>query len=173
MQPSGKIVDGFHFLPPSLAAWIRKTIPDAPFEGPIPWAPLKQPVARTTFALVTSAGIRLRSDPPFDMEREKREPTWGDRSHRTIPKDPARRREIAVNHLHINPDYILQDINVMLPIDRMAELEREGAIGRLAETHYAFYGFQWESTEFVETAIAPMAAQMAREEVQAALLTPA
>jgi D-proline reductase (dithiol) PrdB len=173
MQPSGKIVDGFHFLPPSLAAWIRKAIPDAPFAGPIPWAPMKQPVERTAFALVTSAGIRLRSDAPFDMEREKLEPTWGDRGHRRIPKDPVRRREIAVDHLHINPDYILQDINVMLPIDRMAELEREGAIGRLAETHYAFYGFQWESTEFVETAIAPMAAQMAREEVQAALLTPA
>ena len=173
MQPSGKIVDGFHFLPPSLGAWIRKTIPEAPFTGPIPWAPLKQPVARTAFALVTSAGIRLRSDAPFDMEREKLEPTWGDRSHRRVPKDPARRGAIAVDHLHINPDYILQDINVMLPIDRMTELEREGAIGRLAETHYSFYGFQWESTEFVETAIAPMAAQMAREEVQAALLTPA
>jgi D-proline reductase (dithiol) PrdB len=173
MHPSGKIVDGFHFLPPSLAAWIRKTIPETDFAGPIPWAPLRQPLARTAFALVTSAGIRLRSDAPFDMEREKREPTWGDRSHRRIPKDPARRSEIAVDHLHINPDYILQDINVMLPIDRMAELEREGAIGGLAETHYAFYGFQWESTEFVETAIAPMAAQMAREKVQAALLTPA
>jgi D-proline reductase (dithiol) PrdB len=173
MQPSGKIVDGFHFLPPSLAAWIRKTIPEAPFAGPIPWAPLKQPVERTAFALVTSAGIRLRSDAPFDMEREKLEPTWGDRSHRRIPKDPARRGEIAVDHLHINPDYILQDINVMLPIDRMAELEREGAIGRLAETHYSFYGFQWDSTEFVETAIAPMAAQMEREKVEAALLTPA
>jgi hypothetical protein len=173
MQPSGKIVDGFHFLPPSLGAWIRNTIPATPFEGPIPWAPLKKPVARTAFALVTSAGIRLGSDPPFDMEREKREPTWGDRSYRTIPKDPSRRREIAVDHLHINPDYILQDINVMLPIDRMAELEPEGAIGRLAETHYSFYGFQWDSTEFIETAIAPMAVQMAREGVEAALLTPA
>jgi D-proline reductase (dithiol) PrdB len=173
MASSDRIVDGFHFLPPSLGAWIRQTIPATEFAGPIPWAPLKQPVAQTAFALVTSAGISLPTDPPFDMERELREPTWGDRSYRKIPKDPSRRREIAVNHLHINRDYILQDINVMLPLDRMAELEQQGAVGRLAETHYSFYGFQWDSTEFIDTAIAPMAAQMAREEVEAALLTPA
>lgn len=173
MEPGSKVVDGFRFLPPSLGAWIRKTIPEREFQGPIPWAPLRHPVERTAFALITSAGIRLASEPPFDMERETREPTWGDRSHRRIPKDPARRPTIAVNHLHINPEYILQDINVMLPVDRMIEFEREGVIGRLAETHYSFYGFQWESTEFLETAIAPMAEQMAREQVEAALLTPA
>jgi len=61
----------------------------------------------------------------------------------------------------------------MLPVDRMIEFEQEGVIGRLAETHYSFYGFQWESTEFIDTAIAPMAEQMAREKVEAALLTPA
>ena len=173
MEPSGKVVDGFHFLPPSLGAWIRKTIPETEYEGPIPWAPLKKPIARTAFALITSAGISLASDPPFDMEREKREPTWGDRGFRKIPRDATARRAIAVNHLHINPEYILQDLNVMLPIERMAEFEQDGTIGHLAETHYSFYGFQWESTAFIDTAIAPMAEQMAREKVEAALLTPA
>ena len=173
MEPSGKIVDGFHFLPPSLGAWIRKTIPETEFPGEIPWTPLRRPLERTAFALITSAGISRASDPPFGMEREKREPTWGDRGFRIIPRDAAVRGPIAVHHLHINPEYILQDLNVMLPIDRMAEFEREGTIGRLAESHYSFYGFQWESTDFVETAIAPMAAQMAREGVEAALLTPA
>jgi hypothetical protein len=61
----------------------------------------------------------------------------------------------------------------MLPLERMAEFEKEGVIGRLADTAYSFYGFQWQNTEFVDQAIAPMAEDMRREAVDAVLLTPA
>jgi len=168
-----KTVDGFRFLPPSLAAWIRRYhIPPTEFRGDIPWTPMAAPLNRSVFALVTSAGISLKSDPPFDMEREKREPLWGDRSFRTIPRKTTA-RDIDVNHLHINTGYILEDINVMLPLARMAEFEQEGVIGRLADTSYSFYGFQWQNDEFIERAIAPMAARMQTEGVGAVLLTPA
>jgi len=50
-------------------------------------------------------------------------------------------QDVNVNHLHINTGYILEDINVMLPLARMAEFEHEGIIGRLADTSYSFYGF--------------------------------
>jgi D-proline reductase (dithiol) PrdB len=173
MDPSEKTVDGFRFLPPSLGAWIRRYhIPETEFEGEIPWTPLAAPLNRTTLALVTSAGISLKSDPPFDMEREKREPLWGDRSFRRIPRETAA-PDVNVNHLHINTGYILEDINVMLPLARTAELEQEGIVGRLAPSSYSFYGFQWMNTEFIEQAIAPMARQMREEGVGAVLLTPA
>ena len=168
-----KTVDGFRFLPPSLAAWIRRYhIPPTEFRGDIPWTPMAAPLNRSVFALVTSAGISLKSDPPFDMEREKREPLWGDRSFRLIPRGTAA-QDVDVNHLHINTGYILEDINVMLPLARMAEFEQEGFIGRLADTSYSFYGFQWQNDEFIERAIAPMAARMQTEGVGAVLLTPA
>jgi len=122
--------------------------------------------------LVTSAGISLKIDPPFDMEREKREPTWGDRSFREIPRH-ATGKDIDVNHLHINTTYIQQDINVVLPLARMAEFEQEEIIGRLAPTAYAFYGFQWQSLAFLETAIAPIARKLRRDGVETVLLTPA
>jgi D-proline reductase (dithiol) PrdB len=172
MEPAGKIVDGFRFLPPGLAAWIRGRIPEEKFAGPIPWTPPAKPLNRATLALITSAGISLKSQPPFDMEREKREPTWGDRSFRMIPRGSTA-KDIQVNHLHINTGYIEQDINVMLPLERMAEFEQGGVIGRLADTHYSFYGFQWQSTDFIHEAIAPMADRMQKEGVDAALLTPA
>lgn len=139
-----KIVDGFRFIPPGLRAWIKNSIPDEDFKGAIPWKPLARPVAQTTVALVTSAGISPKSDPPFDMEREKRDPFWGDRSYRSIPRGTTD-KDINVNHLHINTKYIQQDINVILPLARMAEFEEEGIIGHLAPTSYSFYGFQWES----------------------------
>ena len=172
MNQSEKIVDGFRFLPPSLRAWIRSTIPSEDFDGGIPWTPLSKPLNEATVALVTSAGISLKSDLPFDMEREKSEPTWGDPSYRTIPKE-TRSSDINVNHLHINTEHILADMNVMLPLDRMEELSNQGVIGSLAPTAYSFYGFQWQRKDFLATAIAPMIDQMKSEGVDAVLLTPA
>jgi len=172
MGASEKNVDGFRFLPPSLAAWIRNRIPDDGFKGTIPWTSLRKPLSEATLALVTSAGISLKTDPPFDMEKEKREPTWGDRSFRIIPRDTTE-AGINANHLHINTDYITQDINVILPLARMREFEREGIIGRLAPTAYSFYGFQWESTDFLSKAIEPMSKKMREEGVDAVILTPA
>src|SRR4030042_4793591 len=166
MEQGEKIVDGFRFLPPALAAWIRKNIPDEEFKGFIPWTPMVKHLAQTTLALVTSAGISLKSDPPFDMEREKREATWGDRSYRVIPRGITE-KDIEVNHLHINTNYIKKDINVILPLDRMAEFEQEKIIGRLAGTAYSFYGFQWQNTEFLSEAIAPISKKMKLEEVEA------
>lgn len=172
MAASEGIVDGFRFLPPSLAAWIGNMLSEEEFKGDIPWTPLSKPLRETTLTLVTSAGISLKTDPPFDMEREKKEPTWGDRSFRALPKN-ATEADINVNHLHINTGYILQDINVILPLARMLELEQEGIIGRVAPTAYSFYGFQWQSTEFLTEAIQPMAERMRDEGVEAVILTPA
>jgi D-proline reductase (dithiol) PrdB len=172
MQASEKTVDGFRFLPPSLASWINSLIPEQDFKGSIPFTPLSKPLSEATLALVTSAGISLKTDPPFDMEREKKEGTWGDRSFRALPKNTTA-ADIAVNHLHINTQFILQDINVMLPLARMSEFEQEGIIGHLAPTAYSFYGFQWESTDFLKEAIEPISKKMREEGVDAVILTPA
>jgi len=172
MEPTAKTVDAYRFLPPGLAAWIRTYIPEAEFSGPIPWTPMAKPLGGAKLALVTSAGISLKAEPPFDMEREKREPTWGDRSFRKIPKKSTA-RDVNANHLHINTAYLLQDINVMLPLERLSEFESEGLIGELAPTSYSYYGFQRQTADFIQAAIAPMAECMQTEEVDAVLLTPA
>ena len=98
MEQNEKIVDGFRFLPPGLKTWVQTFIPDEDFKGSIPWTPMTKPLSQTTIALVTSAGISLRSDPPFDMEREKREPFWGDRSFRAIPRGTTE-KDIEANHV--------------------------------------------------------------------------
>ena len=172
MEQAGKTVDGFRFLPPGLAAWIRKFIPDEEFKGFIPWTPMAKPLSQTTLALVTSAGISLKTDPPFDMEKEKREAIWGDRSYRAIPRWTTE-KDVEVNHLHINTNYIKQDINVILPMARMAEFEEEKIIGRHAPTAYSFYGFQWQNTDFLKEAIEPSSKKMKLEGVEAVLMTPA
>ena len=159
-------------MPPSLGAWIGKDIPSEDFSGNIPWTPLKKPINQTRFALMTSAGISLKSDTPFDMEREKKEPTWGDPTAREIPKTTTA-AEIDVNHLHINTDYIKQDINVMLPLQRFQELEADGIIGSLAPTSYSYYGFQLDPKVLLEETMPKVTAKMLDEGVEAVFLTPA
>ena len=172
MEQGEKVVNGFRFLPPGLAAWIRTFIREKEFIGAIPWTPLSKTLKEATLSLVTSAGISLKTDLPFDMEREKKEPMWGDRSFRMIPRGTTE-KDIDVNHLHINTTYIKKDINVILPLARMAEFEKEGILGRLAPTSYSFYGFQWQNTDFLKEAIEPISKRMRLEGVEVVLLTPA
>lgn len=172
MVHADKTVDGFRFMPPSLRAWMSRAIPEGPYNGYIPWTPLQRSIKEATFSLVTTAGISMKTDPPFDVEREKREPTWGDPSHREIPKSAAE-ADIHVNHLHIKTDYITQDINVMLPLARFREFEEEGIIGKLAPTCYSYYGFQLNPKILLEETMPKMASKMREEAVEAVLLTPA
>jgi D-proline reductase (dithiol) PrdB len=171
MTEENKVVNGFCFMPPSLGAWINSTIPKGEFRGEIPWTPVIKPLSKITFALMTSAGINMHGDPPFDMERETREPLWGDPSYRKIPitATPA---DIDVNHLHVNTGYIKKDINVALPINRFQELAADGIIGALAPTAYSYYGYQMDPTVLISETMPRVAADMQSEGVEAALLTP-
>lgn len=172
MSDTSKTVDGFIFMPPSLRAWISKDIPEHPYSGRIPWTPLEKPISQTTFTLMTTAGISMKSDPPFDLERERREPAWGDPSYREIPKT-ATEGDIQVSHLHINTTYIKEDINVMLPLRRFQEFEQRGIIGKLATTCYSYYGFQLDPAALLNETMPKVAERMRQENVEAVLLTPA
>ena len=172
MTEQQKIVDGFRFMPPSLGAWIGGEIPEEPFSGDIPWTPLGKPLSETTFTLMTSAGMSMKGDPPFDMEREKREALWGDPTYREIPHS-ATENDIDVNHLHINTKYIEQDMNVMLPTTRFFEFEEEGIIGKLTPTVYSYYGFQLDPKVLLEETMPKVIERMHGESVEAVFLTPA
>ena len=95
MSASATPVDGFKFLPPKLSAWIKTFIPEE-YSGDIPFQPLQKPLNGARVALVTSAGISVKPDPPFDMEREKKDPTQGDPSSRMIPIT------VAVNNFEVS-----------------------------------------------------------------------
>ena len=163
-------IDSFKFLPGSIAAYYRNL--PVQREEPVPFTPLAKPLSASRFALVTTAGIhRKGTEPPFDTEREKREPFWGDPTFRRIPRD-VRQEEIGASHLHTNNRDVLLDVNIALPVHRFAEMEAEGAIGSLAPTSYSFMGYQMNTTEWRERYAPEAAALMKGEGVDAVLLTP-
>lgn len=133
-------VDSYKFLPRLIAAFYEMV--EVEPELPIPWTPLSRPQSERKFGLVTSGGLFQKgSDAPFDLERERSEPTWGDPTYRAIPAH-IRQDEIGVSHLHINPHWVESDINVLLPINRFQELAAGVTSGALAENHYSFMGYQ-------------------------------
>ena len=164
-------VDSFRYLPGSIAAYYRNM--PVQKEDPIPWTPLAKPLSESRFALVTTAGIYVEgAEPPFDMEREKREPMWGDPTFRKIPRDVSQ-EQIGASHLHINNRDLLQDVNIVLPVQRFLELESEGVIGSLAPTSYSYMGYQMNNSEWRNKYGPEVAGLMKDEAVDCVLLTPA
>jgi D-proline reductase (dithiol) PrdB len=171
-RASVREVDPWRFLDSSAAETTAARIARQPPHPPIPWAAVSKPISESRVALLSTAGISMKGDPPFDLDSERRHPTWGDPSFRAIRSD-ATAADVEVSHLHINTIFIRRDVNVALPLDRLRELVGVGVVGSSAPTHYSTMGYQGSSTKRLEEETAPaIAAAMKSEEVDLALLAP-
>ena len=85
-------------------------------------------------ALITTAGLHLRSDQPFDSG-------GGGIDYRVIPGDVAP-ADLVMSHASVNFDRsgFQSDWNVTFPLDRLKELVHDKIIGSLAAFHYSFMG---------------------------------
>jgi len=165
-------VDPWRFAGSFLARVLGGRIPETPTHDPIPWTPVAKPLAASKVALLSTAGLSMRGDAPFDMEGERRRPTWGDPSWRRLRAD-ASADAIEANHLHIDTSYIERDLNVVLPLDRLRWLVGSGEVGAMADTHYSVMGYQGSDPGRLERESAPEIAEAMRsEEVDLALLAP-
>ena len=114
-------VDSFAFLPRSFRPMFEKPPRLEGHDAPA-WAPFEKRLAEAKIALLSSAGLYVKaSQPSFDGERERREPTWGDPSWRAIPADVTT-AELGMMHLHLNTEDVLADHDIALPTTRLAEL---------------------------------------------------
>jgi D-proline reductase (dithiol) PrdB len=164
-------VDSFKFLPKSFRFMFENV--DIEFGGPV-WAPFNKPLSEATIAVLSSAGIFVRDEQePFDMGREKREPTWGDPTWRIIPSDVAQSM-VDATHLHINTDHVKRDIGVAMGLRALTALETEGVIGRLAEENYSVMGYQENGCEVWQSRTGPeIIKHLQQAGVDALLLAPA
>ncbi len=104
---------------------------DCPSYATTPWV-TPAPATQRHVALVSTAGLIQRGDRPM-LSRE--------RGYREIP-DSVDDRDILCSHVSTNFDRtgFQQDLNVMLPRERLRELQRDGFVGEAADCHYAFMG---------------------------------
>ena len=137
-------------------------------EDGVPWTPLPKPLAQCTVAIVTTAGLHLRDDRPFNRDHP-----GGESTYRVIPgdADPA---DIVQSHFSIGFDRtaIYRDLNITFPMDRVRELAERGVIGKVAPNHYSFMGALRDCTVIAEQTGPEVARQLRAEGVDLALLTP-
>ena len=156
-------VDSFRFLPRSFVPLYSDV---APLDGEQDdvWAPFEPRLADATITLLSSAGLSLPPEQaPFDLERERREPTWGDPTHRVIPSDLGD-RPLAMSHLHVNNADTLADRNVSLPVDVLNALAAEGIVRSSARSHFSVMGYQQAGLETWRTETAPAIVERLRAE---------
>jgi len=128
----------------------------------IPWTPPKRPLAHATVALVTTSGVHLCTEKPFDLE--------SDATFRSIPRS-AKSADLCISHQRYDRRDAAEDLNLVFPLERLLELEAEGVIGRVAGIHYGF-GFIHDLKDILEPG-RQVGSRLSQAHVDLVLLVPA
>jgi D-proline reductase (dithiol) PrdB len=126
------------------------------------WAPVTKELKEMTIALVTCAGVHLKSDKRFNLA--------GDTSYRIIPGDTDS-KDLMVSHGGYDNSDVNKDINAMFPIDRMRELAAKGFIKALAPVNFGVMGGGGNVEVFTNETGPNIAKELHEESVDAVLLT--
>ena len=127
----------------------------------VPFTPFKRKLEESLVCLVSTAGVRARSDAPFNRE--------GDNSFRRIDGSLSA-SDLAVDDSHYDHGCIDKDLNCVFPIDRLRSLAREGRIAGLTEEHFTM-GFSQALRELRETTVPQLARAVSAARPDAVLLT--
>jgi D-proline reductase (dithiol) PrdB len=170
MSMAAKSVDSYRFLD-AISKRAMKRWAGLPWETQIPWTPLARPLSKCTVSLVSSAAIALRTHHPFDPEFERRDPWFADPSYRVLPRT-VRTGDVQVCHLHINPAFAQQDLNSVLPAERLDKLAELGEIGAAALSHYSYMGYTLRPERLLRESLPGMVRQLREEHVDVVMLVP-
>lgn len=133
-------------------------------KDPIPFVNFTQPINQAVFALITTAGVHLKTQPIFDVEA-------GDSTVRMIPRN-CEEKDLMISHTHFDQSDAKQDINCVFPLTRLKELAAQGIIGDAANTHYGLMGYIPETSMLVNETIPTIIKQLKAERVDAVILNP-
>ncbi|MCK9995477.1 MAG: hypothetical protein KAH56_04260 [Candidatus Krumholzibacteria bacterium] len=98
---------------------------------PIPWSPAQNP-ASAMVALVSSGGLHLRGEDPFDVM----DSPWGDTSFRIVPHGTAA-QELDLDAEYVDEKYIGKDPEVTLPMAALDRMVSRGLAGKAAPRHFS------------------------------------
>ncbi len=134
-----------------------------------PWVFPTKPLSESKVAIVTTAGFHLTDQEPFDVDSQNGDPTF-----RELPGDVAL-SDLVATHTHYPHRYVDADKNVVLPLDRLHELEAAGAFTMAPRIFsWGFVGTQTSALIDPRTGTATKVAEsLVNDQVDLALLVPA
>lgn len=135
---------------------------------PVPWSPPRRPLSESKVAIVSTAGLVLPSQVPFDMDVK-----GGDWTSREIPSD-ADVSTFVDAHRSESYDHgpVHADPNLGFPLESLRELADEGFIGSLNHRHFSFMGSITAPGRLMRESAPPVADALVADEVDAVLLVP-
>ncbi|MDH3534833.1 MAG: glycine/betaine/sarcosine/D-proline family reductase selenoprotein B [Gammaproteobacteria bacterium] len=118
------------------------------------------PAQERRVAIVSTAAVSRRGEKPF---------SWLARDYRVIPKGE---RDLVMTHVAVEYDRTAwqQDLNAIIPLDRLDEMAQDGEIGSVANEHYAFMGAA--DPRDMEKSALEVAERMTQEDVNTVFLIP-
>lgn len=154
---------------PSVAKRFVEAYEPVASRGEIPWAELAKPLRACKIAVVTTAGVHHRGQAPFDMKDPDGDPGYRELDVATIRKD------FTITHDYYDHADAERDLNIVLPLDRLEELLKEGILGSLSERHFGFMGHidGRHIPTLIETSAREVAGKLLANNVDLVLLTPA
>jgi len=135
---------------------------------PVPWTVLDKPLSECRLALVSTAGLVLPGQEPFDKSVK-----GGDFSMRLIPGD-TQVSDLIDTHRSRSYDHtgLHSDANLAFPLDRARELVEQGRIGSLASEHVSLMGSITAPGRFLRDTAPQAASRLRADGVDIALLVP-
>ena len=135
----------------------------------IPWTPFQGKTEESRLALITTGGVHLKHQPPFDML----DPS-GDPSFRQIPAD-AIPDQLAITHNYYDHRDANRDVNIVFPIESVRQLKALDEIGSVNSRHFSFMGhIVGQHLETLINDTAPrVTAALKEDSVDMVILTPA
>ena len=135
----------------------------------VPWVPMKTPLGTSRVCLITTGGLHLKTDTPFNMDEPE-----GDPSYRAIPAT-ATKADLTITHDYYDHKDADRDFNIVFPLGRVRELASAGYLGGLTPTHYSFMGhIAGRHVDTLERLVLPeLIRRMRNEGPDLAFLTPA
>ncbi len=121
------------------------------------------PLKDANVAIISTAGLHRRSDPPFKI---------GAVDYRLLPGE-VDFADVVVSHILslIDRSAFQQDPNIWFPLDRLREMAADGEIRSVANWHYSFMGAQPKPLLLEETGT-EVGRLLADDGVDIALLIP-
>ncbi len=135
---------------------------------PVPCARLDRPLGDARIALVSTAGLVVPGDPPFDAKVK-----GGDFSYRVVP-DGVDVQSLEDHHRSDAFDHggVAADRNMALPLDRLHELASAGRIGSAAPRHISLMGSITAPGRLIRRTLPAVADILVEDAVDIALMVP-
>lgn len=156
-------------MPVDYAALVQARFPEHP---PYQWSdhpdaplvPLAKPLVDCRVTLVSSGGVYIEGQPPFEGERDEYE-------FRVIPPNTPR-ENLRFRHRHYDTTDAERDPNCMFPYEPLKAFAREGRIGSVGPRLFGFMGRLFSRRRLLEEMAPRLLGWFREDAVDAALFVP-